>query len=294
MRTVRWETLTSTHRSPRSRRRSCVWSAPRSTPAERLSRRDGRDGLVSGLQTHPRAEAEKNPAFVSRQPSFLNSTPSILSLVLSFVWDAGEWDEGKLHDKPRPQPFDFSRQSKAEGRLIGRDGARSVKSHLSLVFSFSHRFDGSFLTLNIYTRKNKKVISKCLLRFLRLWIVNDESVRFVVFVSSSSFSSAALSDWWHVLISQMYLSLSFLPKSISCLLLLSSAYTRTNARRDLSPSRTRMRGRGRVVTHVYAFIFWTAPSRSRRDTVSPRAERTTADESERLYLHSQTFPSACG
>lgn len=37
MRTVRWEMRTLTHRSPRSRRRSCVWSAPRSTPAEGLA-----------------------------------------------------------------------------------------------------------------------------------------------------------------------------------------------------------------------------------------------------------------
>lgn len=182
---------------------------------------------------------------------------------------ASKWDEAKLHHKPRPQPFDFPQsrcQSNADRRLIGRDGShRSVKSHLSLVFSFWHQSDESFLTLNICTRKNKSRL-KCLLRFLRLWIVSDESVCFVVFVSSSSFSSAALSDCWHVLISQMYLSLSFLLKSISRLLLLGSAYTSYRpAGRGWEDGDTSL-----LMILLFGDVIWT------------------------LHFYSQTFPSVCG
>lgn len=237
MRMVRWETQTSTHRSPRSRRRSCVWSAPRSTPAEGVS--------------------------------FLHSVHLyFLSSCLSQGM-RGFLDEGKLHHKPRPQPFDFPQsrcQSNADRRLIGRDRSRrSVKSHLSLVFSFWHQSDESFLTLNICTRKNKSRL-KCLLRFLRLWIVSDESVRFIVFVSSSSFSSAALSDCWHVLISQMYLSLSFLLKSISRLLLLGSAYTIYRpAERGWEDGDTSL-----LMFMLFGDVIWM------------------------LHFRSQTFPSVCG
>lgn len=101
---------------------------------------------------------------------------------------------------------------------------------------------------------------------MRLWIVNDESVRFIVFVSSSSFSSAALSDWWHVLISQMYLSLSFLLKSISRLLLLGSAYTIYRpAERGWEDGDTSL-----LMFMLFGDVIW------------------------KLYFHSQTFPSVCG
>lgn len=52
MRTAKWETLTSTRRSPRCRRRSCVWSGPRSIPA------NGGSPHVSHLSWKARRQAE--------------------------------------------------------------------------------------------------------------------------------------------------------------------------------------------------------------------------------------------
>lgn len=162
-------------------------------------------------------------------------------------------------NKPRPRPFLTSesscRQSKADKRLIGGDVGQWNSLARTLFHISSNLFDGS---LNIYKHEKQKKSFKNVFPSLdsKWWI-------FVHSYCVCKTLSAAFSDWWHVLISQMYLSLSFLLKSISCLLFLSSlssAYTRTSARRDLSRKRTWMRGQGHVVTHLYAFIFWMAPS----------------------------------
>lgn len=69
MKTVRWETQTSTRRSPRYRRRSCVWSAHRFTPAE---------GIICRHDQQPESGGEHREEHLSLSLSFASSLTSPL------------------------------------------------------------------------------------------------------------------------------------------------------------------------------------------------------------------------
>lgn len=186
MKTVRWETPTSTRKSPRYRRRSCVWSAHRFTPVE---------GITCRHAQRPQSGGEHREEHLSLASS-LTSPLVHLCFFSSSVW----LSEGhEMKDAGASGHVLFSQWLLSISHLSG--GADDVTG---LLFRFVNMYM-MFVSLD-----SKWWISVVFVTWLMTWIDISELCSEVNFLSSVLQSlTNARSDLRHI-ITHVYASVFFM------------------------------------------------------------------------------------